>query len=500
MLGSGLAAVCWRGAVLAAVVGLCLATSPGRLLAQPTYPFDKTEHGGRDVNHDGTTGALRPPNTPVGGYTINPTQFGAGQCIQCHDQHGSLNGVSHPPNSPLVFQAPENRLCASCHDRANSTSFNLPWYDGWADTQRSAAYAASKHGSLSSGAQWVAGNSYGNIANVLNANLATPGIPPGAARLYDRGSCLTCHSSHGFNPNVSALVTPAEQSDGVIHHMLNRTMGSQTGAAPAESNALCNYCHDNTTLFGPGTDHNLASSSYWYKGSKGVGTTYSGYLSTPHATSTSPWNLFPGSTDYPARTGEKGLCLNCHDPHGGAPAGNIGGAPGGSAPSNRMLVAPMIDPNQPTVRNQLCYTCHNQIGTSGVQGFEGQTLYQSVQHGISLDAWWGRTTDPYDGSPTDYNAATAYWGPRASSDYGLCLNCHNPHTETIAPVSVNGTNVIPDLLIDTYDNGNSTTVTSYDPNNFRLCLDCHNEPRLTSSSSMSTTFRSSDENLHALQK
>ncbi len=466
---------------------------PFNVYAQAVYPYDKSEHGGRDANGDGTTGAQRPPNQPVAGYTVDPTMFAPGSCTHCHDQHASTKNVSYPPNPRLAFQSPENRLCATCHDRNNSASFNQPWFVGWAGTQRSSFYGQSKHGKSTSGAQWVAGSSYSGIPNVINNNLATPAPPPGASKVYEKGSCLTCHSSHGYHPGITALVTTQEQTNGIISHMLTRTMGSQTGASPAESNALCNYCHDNTTLFGSGSDHSLMSKHYWFKGSQSSAN-YSGYNATPHKTSTHAYNLWPGNSTYPALTGEKGQCLNCHDPHGGAPAGNLNGAANSSATSNRMLVAPMIDPNQPTTRNTLCFTCHNNISGTGAQRFLGQTLYQASKHGSSAAVYWGRTTDVVDNSATSYNQSTAFWGPRSTGDYGLCLNCHNPHTKTIGTISVNGSTTIPKMLLDTYHNGNSTSVTSYNANNHKLCYDCHSENRLLNSGN--TTFSYHDKHVN----
>ena len=480
---------------LLAVIALCVTSLPRGVGAQLGYPYDRTEHGGRDANGDGTTGAQRPANQPIAGYTVDSLMFESGACVHCHDQHASLKNVSHLPNQRLVFTTPENQLCATCHDRPNLSSFNLPGFVGWAGAQRSSFYAESKHGKTASGVQWVAGNSYGGIANVLNNNLTTPSPPPGAGKVYDKGSCLTCHSSHGYYPGVSALVTTQEQTNGVINDMLSRTMGSQAGASPAESNALCHYCHDNTALFGSGGDHSLISKSYWYKGSQSS-TNYSGYNATPHKTSAHTYNLWPGTANYPARGGEKGQCFNCHDPHGGAAGGNVNGAAGGSTPSNRMLVAPMIDPNQPTTRNALCFTCHNNISGGGAQKFLGQTLYQVSKHGSSATVYWGRTSDVYDNSATSYNPSTAFWGPRSTGDYGLCLNCHNPHTKTIGTVSVNGSTTVPKMLLDSYHNGNSKV--NFGTNNSRLCFDCHNADRLTNESNLNTPFRESPsgKNLH----
>ncbi len=472
---------CLAVALTALLLGFTLVTDPVRA-AQSAY--SKTEHGGRDNNADGTTGAKRDPNQPSAGYTIDATKFPAGDCIHCHDQHASYNGVEHPANALLAFLTPTNSMCASCHDKPHGASFNLGGFAGWAGTQRTLVYTQSKHGSRTSGLQWVAGQSYAGVLNVLNGNLTAVAPPPGRDKVCEKGDCLNCHSAHGYYPGVAAaaLASPAEQTDGLLKSMLTRTMGSQTGASPAESNAMCNYCHDNNQMFGSGGDHDLASKSYWYKGSTGPSTTYTGYKATVHNTSALASNLYPGGSSYAARTGEKGLCLNCHDPHGGAPGGNINGAPGSAAAGNKMLVAPMIDPSTPATRNALCFQCHNTIAGTGAQKFVGQAQFQGSKHGSSTNAYWGRTTDVYNTSATSYNAATAAWGPRSAGDYGLCVNCHNPHTKTVSAVSVNGSTTVPKLLLETYNTGNSTGSGSYSANNNKLCYNCHNEARLTSGS------------------
>ena len=483
--------VCLAVSVLAGIALLNHALS-----AAVSYPYDKTEHGGTDVNGDLTTGAARPANKPVAGYTVDHAKFPPGECIHCHDSHASSRGVPHAPNSTLLFQAPENQLCSTCHDVAETPTFKMPGYAGWAGVARTDTFGNSKHGSTSDGAVWVRGTAVDGIAHVLNNNETEAAIPPGAKRAYAKGSCLACHSAHGYDPGSDLLSTLSEGSLGVLGKMLVRTMGAQVaqpGRDHAGANALCNYCHDNTGLFAGSTPHDLASKSFWYKGSQGPNPTYSGYNATVHKSSASASNLFPGSADYPARTGEKGLCLNCHDPHGGAPGSSINGA--GTPASNRMLVAPMIGA---TERNTLCLTCHSTFAGTGTQKFVGQSLYQNVRHGSSTNAYWGNTTDPFDGSATNYNAGTAYWGPRSSGDYGLCVNCHNPHTKTVGTATVNGSTTIPNELVDSYHNGNSTGVSGYAADNSKLCFDCHNEARLTSAdnSNRSTRFLTPAANLH----
>lgn len=104
-----------------------------------------------------------------------------------------------------------------------------------------------------------------------------------------------------------------------------------------------------------------------------------------HAALWSPQSKTP--VTWPGRkASDKGLCVNCHDPHGtGAKS--------------------LLRAGTATDSNKLCFTCHSDAVPYGL--FPGKTTY-------------------VDGSAHGSPATGAVW-PRGQFAAGECLNCHNPH-------------------------------------------------------------------------
>ncbi len=127
-----------------------------------------------------TTGVLRLQSEP------------RGECVHCHQMHGSYQGNRTGPYPYLLFAPNDNSLCFSCHA---IPAANLIY-------QGQLLYGQSAHATASS--------------NVW------PGPAPPARSSSDRGFCLTCHSPHGVR-----------DASGVVPSLLH-----------TREEALCTACHD----------------------------------------------------------------------------------------------------------------------------------------------------------------------------------------------------------------------------------------------------------------
>lgn len=146
-----------------------------QLSAGTTY--DASKHGHPE------TGILRLP------------EEGTGSCAQCHDNHGSRQGITNGgPFGALLFTTDDETLCYSCHSDVSSSHV----YPG------NVVWAESAH-STSTDAFWR-------------------GPTPSARPPADAGKCVNCHDPHG-----------ADDGDGIVPSMLR-----------LREQALCLGCHDGT--------------------------------------------------------------------------------------------------------------------------------------------------------------------------------------------------------------------------------------------------------------
>lgn len=192
-------------------------------------------------------------------------EWGAGECANCHDPHGSKNPAML--RYPVNEDGPnKNKLCLQCHDKANILQ-DTGLFDG------SEVYTKSKHGMY---AQWLEGFNTGGV--IYNKTTFLPGV------------CLNCHNSHGKTTDNSADASKVNKKMLVI----------QDGPG----NEICNKCHEY-----PDIKANLSG----YGGS-------SMFNLSAHKGSSRPGALWPGGTYYPEPGTEeiRGKCINCHDPHGTA--------------------------------------------------------------------------------------------------------------------------------------------------------------------------------------
>src|SRR3989338_1793704 len=217
-----------------------------------SFPF--TKHGGVTGNGvDRSTTGSWPPATGAGTYQ-------KGECLHCHEIHGSFGGSEPYPNvniypsfmnsqeaegpDPYLLFADNNeKLCLTCHETFQFTGKPAGWGE-YGFFQGKTVYENSTHGAFS-----------------LNSNMLWPGISgatdhPRKARpstlngVAQKGICLNCHTPHGIlgsagnaydtdaGPEIKQLTSsnPSVTKDYLIPRQLN-----------AWEEKLCETCHDGTT-------------------------------------------------------------------------------------------------------------------------------------------------------------------------------------------------------------------------------------------------------------
>ncbi len=116
----------------------------------------------------------------------------------------------------------------------------------------------------------------------------------------------------------------------------------------------------------------------------------------------------------------RGSCSQCHTQHASY---------GGSKTAGPYKYALFADNT-----NNLCYTCHNTSRALNV--YQGSNVYNQSSHATSSSVVWPGTIPP----------------AKPGSDWGKCVNCHNPHGYKDA------TGLIPNMAFSREEN---------------LCLTCH---------------------------
>ncbi len=144
--------------------------------------YESTKHG------DEATGVNRVSNEPKG------------DCVHCHDEHASRDGLPTPggPYDYLLFKENDKNLCYTS--------------DG----------SESCHASSGANVIYQGSTVYDNSSHATSADMYWPGPTPPSRPSSDYGECLNCHTPHGY-----------EDASGLIP--------SQTFSR--EEN-LCQTCHD----------------------------------------------------------------------------------------------------------------------------------------------------------------------------------------------------------------------------------------------------------------
>jgi predicted CXXCH cytochrome family protein len=276
--------------VLRLITVVLLLVTMVRAHAGATY--DTSKHG------NPSTGVLRVP------------ELGPGACAQCHELHGSRDGISNGgPFEQLLFSVADETLCYSCHSSEGS-SFVYPGNVVWADSSHS----------TSPSAYWR-------------------GPSPAARPASDAGKCVNCHDPHAV-----------EDADGVVPSMLR-----------LREQDLCLGCHDGVAAADVVTD---VAKTYTHPFSRSSRhTAAEGNTNEPH--------LYDDAGGDARRHAE---CADCHNAHvarsdfgatvapdasprlhGVARVKVINGAAGSIPTYAWRGAADLIDPRE----YEICFKCHS---------------------------------------------------------------------------------------------------------------------------------------------
>ena len=138
------------------LVFLMTFAAAGNTFAGKTY--DTSKHGHPE------TGVQRLP------------EEGRGACAQCHDEHGSRDGVSNGgPFNRALFTVDDETLCYSCHT-LESSNMAYPGNVVWADS-----------------------------THATSPDVWWRGPVPRARTSADAGKCVNCHDPHGADDATGAI-------------------------------------------------------------------------------------------------------------------------------------------------------------------------------------------------------------------------------------------------------------------------------------------------------
>jgi predicted CXXCH cytochrome family protein len=255
----------------------------------------------------GARPALHPPRNPDLIRRLTAQGPHAGDCDQCHSQHGEGQLGSVYPNA--LNGPDDNSLCLRCHD--------TPWQGGSLGT--GTLYLGSAHGS--------------SLANVW------PGPDPPLRTEPDAPTkCLNCHDPHGWT-DAQGLIpeltvareeklcltchdgSPAEdvQSDFVkpFRHPVATWSGRHTGPTesapeefgvtpPGHRHAECDDCHNSHLARADAAPPAGVDASKTTLGVSRV-TVLNGAAGAPPA-----YTFVPGADTLAGATAEYELCFKCH--------------------------------------------------------------------------------------------------------------------------------------------------------------------------------------------
>lgn len=289
--------------------------------------FQQSKHGGA---LGVTNGARRPPNTPAGYATISATDFPAGSCNHCHDQHSSYTSsgttYTHATQDYLLFDTlTSNTFCFGCHDDTAQT-YTFPagsnhdlfgantkyyWFKGSAGNATYTGFNTTKH---ATDTRTTYNTWQGNSMYPANQWPSAP------------GRCINCHDPHGspLGANLGGASTNGStpSNRALLEYQINDNN-------PEDRNKLCYSCHDKIVKDNAQTTTNQqkfqGSEGFFQNGFKYIAHGKSDNMYWPGTnTRTEQW----GGTTYTINNGvaplpywearpqsDHGLCLNCHNPH-----------------------------------------------------------------------------------------------------------------------------------------------------------------------------------------
>lgn len=457
-----------------------------------------TEHGGTDANTNGVTGVSRPPNTPAG-YTINTTDYPAGNCIHCHDEHSSNEGATHTPEDYMIFDpggANKNRFCYTCH--TNKLTIG------------GAQYGANNQ-------VWQGQVKYDTSGHSISASTVWPGPSPAARTAAEAGKCVNCHEQHGatfgytgdnrIGQATYALTDPIPQ-------MLSRS----------EEN-LCFGCHSTTA---PATTGNIQSlfslgvnaSPDYYTHPINRNTAANDRSPSRHniLESKKMWNAHTAGP--PQQTERHVECVDCHNPHyagynaavgsnshtlgtnvaspalygtwgvrtAGAPSVKAswpsGAAP--AAPPNHVNAAPAlslnyIDETGTDYEWELCLRCHSSYseypafaGVNALTDISREINPNNLSHHALVRPGNNQLTSAAAAVRTQYDGAYTIANPRNATIY--CSDCHTTDMGS-ALTAVDGPHgSTRKFIVGSWcetRGGSFGTANCADPMQTSICYKCH---------------------------
>lgn len=331
------------------------------LIALPTFfiigyaagtggTFPQTEHGGTDAVYpdrtgypsgDGVTGVNRgriapyysgayedPSNTEAGKYL-------SGECNHCHEPHASFGGEPVPnwgshgatgagPDKYLLFADYDDKwtrtdLCGFCHQEtdpdANGIPNDTPYdYSFKGVTKfKSTAHFAPQGGRPA--VQWPGGQ-YGSTYPAKSSS--------------DAGTCVNCHSPHGYmyssSDSVGAVATGTPYPKQLVElaDINNKNPATSpitgwpnvSGRDPNDAEDLCYTCHDGS----PVTNNDLATynkNSNSYTGATNIKDAFAKTYHHPITDSeqTGKTSYYHGDGSKPINIHYAVECTTCHNPH-----------------------------------------------------------------------------------------------------------------------------------------------------------------------------------------
>jgi hypothetical protein len=282
-------------------------------------------------------------------------------------------------------------------------------------------------------------------------------------------TCSSCHNAHSVKVG----------SRTAYWDLTRVSNPHDTKATPADYNAFCLGCHDDTVPERTVSATNLVPYTIifstrtepffpgWNKNATGAAWSSSGHANSGVT------NMSPG-------------CQNCHDPHGSVNQRLVALTAFSSASGQHVKVS---RDNTTAYEEGLCLACHGSqrsapgctgvgchpnLDTSGV-GMNVQTvLALTYKHPVST----------VSGKHSDLEAGVSAFGP--SNRHSECVDCHDPHatkkgihtagSSAAGPALVGAFGVVP-----TYSTTQWTVATSFAPKRITastdyetyLCLKCH---------------------------
>ncbi|MBN2372866.1 hypothetical protein JXL19_03640 [bacterium] len=319
------------------------------------------------------------PSADIGSKSSSDNETG---CASCHKAHGS------DQDDCLIFDAPETAdledglrmvgTCQACH------------LIGGNDSSGTGIYVASPHGETVSGLQRLSG--------------------------MPKGDCRQCHKQHAgneynlFTGNTNALCYTTDC------HNFTPSGGAPPLGYPAQEEDRVPAGYEHTGYF-----------EYFVSGERGAGLNNRVRWPGKEVYENPNTYVDPNISGYPERyfsphgndpdmprkdPGGRGLCLNCHSPHGtDNPFDML---------TKKYLGTEGSWQNDVPENYELCFSCHNP--DDGLPGMDERSKI--------IERCYDKSINPNTAGHMirKSSKSASYWPPHIQKgDMLACSNCHNPH-------------------------------------------------------------------------